>query len=247
MMRVDDYLHLLRSLPIGTLADVAGIAPFVVVSPHPDDESLGTGGLIAAACSQAQHVDVVLVTDGAGSHPNSRAYPADRLARLRKAEIEQAGGALGLPADRLTCLDLPDAHVPTSGPSFDAAVARLAGVVDVVGAETVFVTWQHDPHCDHDASARMALTLRRGKPGLKLWSYPIWGWHLGADERIDAPAPNGYRLDISRWIGQKQAAIAAHRSQMTDLIDDDPDGFRFTPETLAPFLGPFEYFIEVPL
>ena len=34
---------------------------------------------------------------------------------------------------------------------------------------------------------------------------------------------------------------------MTDLIDDDPDGFRFDDRLLAPFLGQYEYFIEVPL
>ena len=33
---------------------------------------------------------------------------------------------------------------------------------------------------------------------------------------------------------------------MTALIDDDPDGFRFTPEKLAPFLEPVEDFFEVP-
>lgn len=34
----------------------------------------------------------------------------------------------------------------------------------------------------------------------------------------------------------------AHRSQMTDLIDDDPTGFRFTEETISPFLDQYEFF-----
>ena len=33
---------------------------------------------------------------------------------------------------------------------------------------------------------------------------------------------------------------------MTALTHDDPDGFRFTPDTLAPFLEPVETLFEVP-
>ena len=53
------------------------------------------------------------------------------------------------------------------------------------------------------------------------------------------------RLAIDDVLAQKRAAINAHVSQMTDLIDDDPEGFRFTPHSLAPFLRPFEYYLEV--
>jgi hypothetical protein len=36
-------------------------------------------------------------------------------------------------------------------------------------------------------------------------------------------------LDVSEALGHKQAAIAAHASQTTALIDDDPTGFRLPP------------------
>jgi hypothetical protein len=42
----------------------------------------------------------------------------------------------------------------------------------------------------------------------------------------------------------KQQAIAAYCSQTTDLIDDDPEGFRLTPEMLANFTRPWEVYIE---
>lgn len=245
-MDAGTFFEAVRDLPEGTLASVTGGRPFVVLSPHPDDESLGVGGVIAAACAANQRVDVVVVSDGAGSHPRSTRFPPDALVRLRKMETARAAAALGLSPARLTHLDLPDTAVPLRGPAFEAAVDRIAAVMREAGARTLLVTWGRDPHCDHEAVDAMAKALRARDPDLKLWSYAIWGRHLAPDTPIDEPRPTGYRIDVTPWLAAKHAAIAAHASQMTDLIDDDPDGFRFTPDTLAPFLEPVETLFEVP-
>ena len=244
-MTAGEYLAALTQMPLGSLHDITAGAPFVVLSPHPDDESLGAGGLIAAACAADQHVEVIVITDGAGSHPNSPAYPAQRLIDLRKAEVEAAGSLLGLTHDRVSYLDLPDTKAPLSGAAFDAAVASIAETCRQTGAASLFVTWDRDPHCDHEATFRMAEAVKQQMPELRLWAYPIWGWHLDPALPMDRPPPHGLRLDIAVHQSIKRAAIAAHVSQMTDLIDDDPEGFRFTETTLAPFLGPYEYFIRV--
>lgn len=244
-MRAADYLEAVRRLPVATLHDFTGGAPFVVLSPHPDDESLGAGGLIAAASAARQHKEVVLITDGSASHPRSQLYPRERLAALRRSEIELAGASLGLSPQHVLHLGLPDAAAPTSGPAFEAAVVAISDACSAMRASSLFVTWDGDPHCDHVATARMAVAVRRRLPDLKLWAYPIWGWHLDPSLQLDRAPPRGFRLDITQHQQSKRVAIAAHASQMTDLIDDDPEGFRFTEATLAPFLGSFEYFIEV--
>ena len=217
-----------------------------MLSPHPDDESLGVGGLIALARQHGTDVAVVLVTDGSMSHPNSSAYPRERLVATRRAELVEAAGILGVAEDRLFELGLEDAAVPLAGQAFEQALDTVGAIVKKVGARNLFVTWEHDPHCDHEAAARLARALRQKHPTLRLWSYPVWGWHLPPSQEVVAPAPVGYRLDISEVLAQKRAAIAAHVSQMTDLIDDDPKGFRFDEKSLAPFLRPLEYFVMVP-
>ena len=245
-MRVEAFLQALRDLPLTSPSTITGGRPVVVLSPHPDDESLGAGGLIAAACGAGERVDVVVLTDGSGSHPRSRLYPRERLVAVRRAECAQAVAHLGLPEGRVTHFDLPDTQAPTSGPAFEAAVDRIVEIVDASGAAAMLVTWGRDPHCDHEAADLMARAVRARRPTLRLWSYPIWGWHLDPAAEIDEPTPRGFRLDVSPWLAAKRAAIQAHASQMTDLIGDDPEGFRFQERTIAPFVGRHEVFFAVP-
>ena len=246
-MRAESYLEALRAGPITTGHALTGGRPFVVLSPHPDDETLGAGGLIAEACAEGQDVDVIVVTDGSGSHPRSKQYPRQKLVDLRYSEVHQAGLTLGLQPDRVTFLGLPDTMAPKAGPRFDAAVEEILNVIRRSGAGSLFVTWEKDPHCDHEASAELAKAVRRMSPGLKLWAYPVWGWHIDASEEMGQPLPTVFRINISQYRDRKFWAIEAHASQMTELIRDDPEGFRFDEESLAPFLGQYEYFIEVPV
>ena len=244
-MRAGSYLDALRSSPLTTTAELTKARPFVILSPHPDDETLGAGGLIAEACASNQNVHVVVVTDGAGSHPRSKRYPKERLVQLRYSEVRKAGLALGLEEERVTFLGLPDTLSPTSGPLFDEAVKAISSVIRNAEAGALFVTWEGDPHCDHESAAALAKAVVKVSPGLKLWAYPIWGWHLDAATETHQLAPNAFRIDISQHRDRKRQAIEAHASQMTNLISDDPDGFRFDEVSLAPFLGRYEYFIEV--
>lgn len=245
-MTAGEYFEQVSTLPIVQPQTLTRNRPIVVVAPHPDDESLGVGGLIAMARREEQDVTLVLVTDGTASHPNSLRYQKQELAALRRAELAEAGRLLGLGQDRIHELGLSDAAAPTSGPLFEQSLLAMSDIIAETGAKTIFVPWMGDPHCDHQMAALMGDRMRHLLPHVTLWSYPIWGWHLPATHQIAAPPPVGVRLDISSVQQIKREAIAAHVSQMTDLIADDPEGFRFSEETLAPFHGRYEYFIEVP-
>lgn len=245
-MNAGRYFEMVRELPVASWQSLTRERPFLIIAPHPDDETLGAGGLIALARRASQDISIVLLTDGAGSHPGSRSHPPERLGAVRRAELDDAARILGMVPQSIHPLGLNDGAVPTRGPRFDQAVDAISDRVAQTGAETVFVTWMGDPHCDHEAAALLAERVRDRHPKVRLMSYPIWGWHLPLTDEIAAPQPQGVRIDISSVQATKHRAIAAHASQMTDLITDDPEGFRFTDTTLAPFLGPFEYFIEVP-
>lgn len=246
MIRAADYLALAAKLPEIELGRLTGGQGVVVVAPHPDDESLGCGGLIAACCAHKIAVRLVVLSDGTGSHPNSQSYPAARLCTVRESEVKAAASMLGLPEPAITCLRLRDGSVPVAGPLFARAAAVIRDTAIEIGAASVVVTWRHDPHCDHQAAFAIAQEAMAGLTGVRLLAYPIWGWDLPADAMLDESAPKGGSLAIGPYLDRKRAAIGAHRSQISALIDDDPAGFRLAPEMLARFDRAHEIFIECP-
>lgn len=58
------------------------------------------------------------------------------------------------------------------------------------------------------------------------------------------PIRGGFRIDIGHVIEKKRRAIATHRSQMTGLIDDDPEGFRMKSIDVERLDLPYEFFLE---
>ena len=243
-MRAGDFLATAEALPFGGLEEICGKGGLVVVAPHPDDESLGCGGLIAAACARGIPVRLVVISDGTGSHAGSRRYPAAKLRVLREAETFAAVAELGLSRDAVTFVRLRDRFVPTAGPDANKARDAIVEAAVQAGAGAVCVSWIHDPHGDHVATARLVLQAQPKLGGARLFFYPIWGWTLPLDTEVGA-APKGLRLDISDFLEAKGAAIKAHRSQVTDLIDDDPNGFRLTDEMLANFARPYEILLSI--
>lgn len=246
MMRAGTFLDLLRSSPVQGLAHVARGRGIVVVAPHQDDESLGCGGLIAQAALLGLDVRIVFISDGAGSHPNSQAYPPDRLRALRQAEACSAALILGLPPEKLSFLRLPDRHVPHDGADAAEAVRCIASLVDECHASMILTSWIEDPHCDHKAAFHLSVAAaRQAAVTPDVHAYVVWGWTLAPDTEIGQTQGRGWRLDVSAQSEVKARAIAAHASQLTDMIDDDPSAFRLDEEMLERFRGRYEYFIEV--
>jgi LmbE family N-acetylglucosaminyl deacetylase len=243
MMRVGNVLATLRGLPVKDSRAVFGDEAVLVLAPHPDDESLGCGGLIAEHHARGHDVYVIVLTDGTGSHIHSREYPASRLAALRMREARDAIAALGLPDDRIDFLGLRDGHAPRGGRELHDAVARISAYALSRDVRVICATWTHDPHPDHQAAYRIG-HLAALNIGARLLGYPVWTWTLPATGWLPATPLRGTRLDITRYLAAKRRAIACHRSQTTDLIHDDPAGFRLAPDFMAMFDWPFEVFIN---
>lgn len=198
----------------------------VAVAPHPDDETLGCGGLLALAARAGVPVAVAYVTDGAGSHPGSRAWPPARLAALRREEARRACHVLGV--SRPPChLGLPDGGtLRIGGDARAAATAKLASLIRRHRPGLVVTTWAREPHCDHQFAYDLAKEATAGTDAT-LAAYAVWTGLLGPASGLPDEAP--LTLDISSVLGAKRRALAAHRSQLGQVVRDDSDGFALAP------------------
>lgn len=225
--------------PLADLSTLTGTGDVVVLAPHPDDESLAMGGAIAAASAAGHRVQVVIVTDGSRSHPNSRSHPPDRLAALRRSEAELAVAILTNGGPAPLWLGFPDMYAPDSPGTYAAVEEVLAP--HFASATALWTTWNGDPHPDHRRAWRMARWLVDRHPHLALHACPVWG--RVQRPFCDATTDGMTRFDTRRYRDTKARAVAAHVSQMTGLISDDPDGFRMPRELAEHFIHSEEIFI----
>jgi len=218
-----------------------------VLAPHPDDEALGCGGLIALLRRCGQPVQALLVSDGSQSHPRSRQYDAAARAKLRDAEWQQALACLGVARADLHRLGWPDGQVPAPGDArFDAAVQGLRGLLERHRPATVVLPWRRDPHPDHRATHALFAEAARTLPfAIRSLEYAVW---LGERAELgDRPRPDEvtvWQLDIRRVLPAKRRAIACHRSQAGAVFTDDADGFTLPATLLRRAQAPFERYFE---
>jgi LmbE family N-acetylglucosaminyl deacetylase len=232
-------------LPLRGVAHICA-EPVLVVAPHPDDEALGCGGAIALLRLMGYTVRISIVSDGTQSHPHSQKYPKSALQQLRAAETIAAMGWLGVDKSSLTFLQLPDGDVPgVASLGFESAVDRCHAYLLETAPQLVFLPWRHDPHPDHRATWQIfnAAIDRLANPPRSI-EYPIWDWDVQQRDLSQRSLLTPWRLNIAAVLELKRQAIDLYRSQLTDAIDDDPTGFRLSPDMLANFTQPWEVYFE---
>lgn len=219
----------------------------LVIAPHADDESLGCGGTIALLRQAGMPVHVLLVSDSSMSHPNSKKYPAEKLMQLRENELLSAVEVLGVPAGQVYFTRLKDSRVPHQDhDDFNKAAQAIANIITNVRPQTILMPWRRDPHPDHRATWQLVQkAIDVTALSCRVLEYLVWLWER-ADAK-DLPLPREmktWKVDILSALNLKHRAIAAHVSQTTALIDDDPQGFTLSEHMLAHFKHPAEYFFE---
>lgn len=185
----------------------------VVVAAHPDDESLGAAGLLATAAERGIAIDLIVVTDGEGSHPDSPTHSPATLALLRRRELIDAARIVGLSHDPLF-LGLPDGGTDDYR---DDIAAAVRATLDRSDADRVLVlsTWRGDGHRDHRVVGEVVEAVCAAR-GVRSRAFPIWLWHWGAPG--DVPWHRAERLALPASARDAKArALEAHASQLRPL------------------------------
>ena len=196
-------------------ASLHGLCPgrsrLVVVAPHPDDEVLACGGLLAMRAERGLPSLVVAVTDGEASHGAMDPLDRARLGNRRVDERNAGLQALGLAPSCVARLGIPDGEVAKLIPAIVKKLLSLLRRSDVV-----VTTWALDGHPDHEASCaatQQATVLM----GCRLLQAPVWMWHWAAPGDIRIPWNKLVALDLTKpALSAKRQALSRHQSQLEE-------------------------------
>jgi len=174
----------------------------LIVAPHPDDETLGAGGLMHSACAAGTPVSVLGVTRGEAAYS---AWPG--LAAQRDHELKRSLQVLGGGRIALHRLGLPDGRVRHHLNALGDALRLHA-----IPTTTLIAPYEFDGHPDHEAVARVSLELAAERR-LEIGRYPIWAWHHATPDLLRAGRWVRFRLS-PRAQRQKTDAIRCFVSQL---------------------------------
>jgi LmbE family N-acetylglucosaminyl deacetylase len=184
-------------------------ARLVIVAPHPDDEVLACGGLVASHAADGGSTMVIAVTDGEASHASASRERDANLARLRRAECAEGLRRLTMRDLPLLQLGLPDGKVARHA---DTLQRRLASVLH--RDDVVVTTWRLDGHPDHEATGS-SVAQACWVAGCKLLEAPVWMWHWAAPADARVPWQRMVGIDLGApALQRKQSALAAHSTQL---------------------------------
>lgn len=223
-----------RSARPWTVAELS--APALIVAPHPDDETLGCGGVIAKKRQAGADVTIVFMTNGAKSH--LKWMGEEELGEMRREEAAAAARVLGVKDNHVVCLDYEDGGLRKYR---NEASERLVELLRYTQAGQVFTPYRGDVTDDHVVTHSIVeQAVRDCSRAVTVYEYPVWfwsrwPWSVSRGSGLRGLLRDGkdfvlwiwallfrFRdgLDISDALDTKRRALAEHRSQTTRLTDD---------------------------
>ena len=222
----------------------------LAIFAHPDDESLASGGLLAACADAGVRVSLVCATRGeAGPADGTR----DELATVRTRELHAAATVLGV--TEVVLLGHRDGYLQSEdGPALEtdinATLQRIRpDVVVTFGEDGLY--WHPDHVAVHERTTAAVVALGAGAPALYYVTMPPGQMRAVLDaataaaarQRPETPAPRGIlgiadadafgacatpptlEVDIRAFATRKLAALRCHQTQMRgDALDLLPAG-----------------------
>lgn len=169
----------------------------LVLAPHPDDEVLSCGGVLALHARRGDEVRVVIATDGAAGDPEGR-YPRDSYVELRRSESRAAAAILGTPPPEFW--GFPDQGLGSCADLVD----RLRAVLAEYRPEVVYRPPDCEMHPDHYALAAAFAEAGRAA-GVSFGDYAFDSWVAIRPTHV---------IDISAVWERKREAAEQFKSQL---------------------------------
>ncbi len=185
-----------------------------IVAAHPDDEVLGCGGSIARHADAGDHVQVLIVAEGATSRQQQRdrGQVDTELSDLARA-AQKAGEILG--ATGVELLDLPDNRLD----SIDRLdlVKLIEARIKRYQPQIVYTHHSGDVNIDHRRLHEAVVTACRPTPGHSVKRLLSFEVASSTEWQPPGSAPAfqaNWFVDISDQWERKRLALEAYASEM---------------------------------
>jgi len=186
---------ILETLKVQVLSAVSA-DKVLLLSPHPDDDAIGCGGLIKSLTVGGAKVKIIYFTDGARGNSSGRA--SQSLIAQREEEARAAGKILG--AGEEVFWRMPDGKVE---PTLELA-SRIRREIEFDKPDLILAPSFEELHPDHFAVAEiLAMSLKNYQNFINIWFYEVWG--TARYNRI---------FVIDDFVDDKKQAIRCHKSQL---------------------------------
>jgi LmbE family N-acetylglucosaminyl deacetylase len=176
----------------------------LAISPHPDDETIGAGGLLLAHRGFAQ-ISVITIFNGEGGgllQEVERNAPEYRTRLVEARLIELQAACARFSGSLVGCLGLPDGTTPVP---MDNVAEALRKLVEAVKPDVVMLPWMLDQQADH-RTVNTLWTRACGHIQCMVLGTEIWSF---------VPA-NAY-FDITEVLNEKLAAISEFKTQLATV------------------------------
>lgn len=169
----------------------------LVLVPHPDDETLGCGGMLIRHGDQGDRVKVVFATDGLAGDALGY-YAGQDYLELRRAEARRAAAILGV--QELVFWGYPDGRLAQA----DDLSGRLSVLLEADRPDIVYRPSTLEIHQDHWAlGVATEAALQRYRPVVGDFCYEIW-----------ATVQPTHVIDITPVWEVKRKAVEQYESQL---------------------------------
>lgn len=169
----------------------------LIIAPHPDDECIGVGGILAM---YAPLCTVVVLTDG---RQGQGSVAPEKEREIRKKEFVREMQEAGIRDYEM--LDYEDGSLMQHTDCLED--------LDLTSFTKIFVTGTHDGHPDHTAAC---ISLRQALKKQMAASANIYFYEVHTPLREVT-----HMLDITETMEKKLSLIRCHRSQLTGLPYDE--------------------------
>lgn len=209
----------------------------LIISPHPDDEVFGCGGLMQSLVQSGKQVDVIIMSKGEAVHRHCCPNDEREIVQARAELTEAANGVLGIAPEHIHRMDFPDGDF-ASAIGDETLISALDNLIKAIAPTEVFIPHPYENSPDHVAATQIVENILQRYPA-KIFYYCVWTWyHMPLYKILKLKYKNARLLRVANREAKNKAI---------DIYIDNsaPCGVSYSGDLPKPFIYAFRWKYEL--